>query len=194
MTHPVLESPPKIGAGLIIILILAAAALWARKSYRITHPVFPTRTLETGTYRAAYPVQWEPIDPSDPKIGEKEVLFINHRSQDANAEPYDRPRWHMTLRDEGTGYASLDSMVEGLLKDAEKPGPVDVWLFDNGIAAKTWLERPITTDIPSTMRWLAFKGSNSRYYSAAFPVPPDWRTRGRYEHIFKSILGSLEFK
>ncbi|MBI5243772.1 MAG: hypothetical protein HY922_08860 [Elusimicrobia bacterium] len=185
---------PRIGAGLAAFLILLAAALWARKTYRITHPSFPLRTVETSTYRAAYPAHWEPIDTADPRIGEKEVLFMNHRGQEGEYEPYDRPRRHMTLRDEGTSYADLDALSAALLKDAEKPGPVESWRLANGVIAKTWIEHPAATDIPSVMRWLAFRGPDGRCYSAGFPVPRDWKARGRYEHIFKSILGSMEFK
>jgi len=194
MSHPALESPPKIGAGLVALMMLVGAAFWARKAYRIMHPSFPTRVVETNSYRAAYPATWEPIDTTDPRIGEKEVIFTNHRSLEENLEPWDRPRRHMILRDEATGYADLDGMVAAMLKDAEKPGAVGTWRLDNGVAARTWLEHPMMTDIPSTMRWTVFKGANGRYYSAAYSVPSDWRSRGRYESIFKSILGSMEFK
>lgn len=194
MTHPALQSPPKVGAGLIALLLLAAGALWGRKAWRITHPAFPTQAVETATYRAFYPSHWEPIDVSDPRLGDKEVVFLNHRAQDGDYAPYDRPRLHMALKDEGTGFADLDALVAGMRKDGDAPGPLEVWRLENGLLAKTWVERPPTTDIPAAIRWLAFKGSNGRYYSAAFPVPSDWKTRGRYQHLFKSILASLEFK
>ena len=194
MTHPALESPPKIGAGLVALLMLIGAAFWAKKAYRITHPSFPTRVVETRSYRAAYPADWEPIDTTDPKIGEKEVVFMNHRAQEGDFGPWDQPRLHMTLRDEATGYADLAALTGSMLKDAEKPGVIETWQLANGVKVKTWVEHPITTDLPSIMRWLAFKGANGRYYSAAFPIPADWKTRGRYEFIFKSILGSMEFK
>ncbi|HAH06711.1 MAG TPA: hypothetical protein DCM05_09330 [Elusimicrobia bacterium] len=194
MNHPALQGPPKVGAGLIVIVLLLGGAFWGRRTWQVTHPVFPTQAVETGTYRASYPAHWEPIDPSDPRLGDKEVAFLNHRSQDGAFEPYDRPRMHMAVKEEGTGFADLDAMAAKMRKDGDSPGPVEVWRLENGLAAKTWVERPLTTDIPSSIRWLAFKGSNGRYYSAAFPVPADWKTRARYEHLFKSILASMEFK
>ncbi|MBI5210577.1 MAG: hypothetical protein HY927_11460 [Elusimicrobia bacterium] len=186
---------PRVGAALAAVLVVALA-WWARKTHRITHPSFPTQSVETSTYRASYPAHWEPIDPADPRLGERELLFINHREQRGAGvgERWDRLRLHMAVRDEGAGFPSLDGLIAKLLKDAERPGPLKTWRLANGVAAKTWTEQPAAADIPSVMRWLAFQGSNGRYYSAGFPVPSERLTRDRYEFIFKSILGSMEFK
>ncbi|MBI5882949.1 MAG: hypothetical protein HZB91_07590 [Elusimicrobia bacterium] len=188
-----MDGLPKIGAALAVCLAVLALA-WMRREHRVTHPAFPTQTVETSSYRASYPAHWERIDTADPRLGDREVTFLNHRAQAGDFEPWDRPRMAMTVRDEGLDCGDLAGLTAKLLKDAERPGEIEAWLLANGVEARTWTEQPATTDIPSVMRWVAFRGSNGRCYSAGFQVSVDRRTSKRYEHLFRTILGSMGFK
>lgn len=192
MNHPWLKGPPLFGAGLIALVALLVGLVWGRHVWKITHPVFKTHVVETSGYRASYPVDWAPIDPKDPRLGEKELTFLNHLGPAPEAEPWDRARMAMALRDEGP-CASLDEFSAAMRK-GEEAGPAATWTLANGLLARSWREAGPTVDIPSTMRWTALRGSNGRCYSAGWMESADWKTRLRYENAFRDILGSLEFK
>ena len=173
--------------------VLLAASVWGRRAWVVTHPVFETRAVETRSYRARYPSAWAPIDPRDPRLGDRELTFLNHRGLAPEAEPWDRARVAMTLRDEGP-CASLDGFVSALRADSQGASPARSWPLANKAAAKTWSEAGPSVDIPSAMRWAALRGSNGRCYAAAWLESADWRTRLRYRSAFADILGSIEFK
>ncbi|MBI5624934.1 MAG: hypothetical protein HY924_14255 [Elusimicrobia bacterium] len=179
-------------AGLALLLVVLGF-VWLRREFRVTRPSFPLQNVDAPSFSASYPSHWDQIDLSDPRLGSREVTFINHRAQAGDFEPWDRPRMAMTVRDEGS-CPELGTLVARLLKDAEQPGKAETWLLASGVEARTWTEQPAATDIPSVMRWVALRGSNGRCYSAGFPVPMDRLTRKRYEHLFRSVLGSMRFK
>jgi hypothetical protein len=188
-----LSNPAKAGA-VLVVLLAVLGLLWLRRDRAVIQPDFPLQTVETSSYRASYPAHWEPIDTKDARLGDRDVTFLNHRSQTGDFEPWDRARMAMTVRDHGMDCPDLDTFAARMLKDAERPGTVETWLLANGVEARTWTEQPATTDIPAVMRWAAFRGRKGRCYLAGFPVSMDRRTRLRYAYLFKSILGSMEFK
>lgn len=178
-----------LGAGLAA---LAWAVWWAAGTWRVVHPRPPLQAVETRTLRVSYPSDWEPVDPTDPRLGDKELVFSNRPRPDGPA--WERLRLRMALRDEGTAFASLGDFTAWLRRDEGGRAPEEDWLLANGVRARTWVESEALGDIPARMRWVAFQGRDGRYYSAGFLLPSDWRARLRCVHLFGAVLGSLEFK
>jgi len=187
---------PSLSRTALLVLLaaaLVAAAAWGVRLRRVTRPSFPTRTVETSLYVASYPAHWEPVDVSDPRLGEKEVTFINHRGPAPELERWDRPRWRMTLRDEGAAHASPEALAEVLRKQEERPEPLSSLRLGE-LRAFTWVERSSGADLPYAIRWYVFASPGGRPFLAGHDVPADRTTRLRYEHIFRGILSSLRFK
>jgi len=179
---------------LLPVLALGAAAWWGLRVWRVIHPWFPQQSVETSLYTASYPSHWEPIDPKDPRLGEKELSFINHRGPAPELEPWDRPRWRMTLRDEGMSFPSAEALAEALRKQEEKPEPLSRVRLSNGVEALTWVERAASVDIPFSLRWYVFRSPEGRLFLAGHDVPSEWKARLRYERLFRGVLSSLRFK
>ncbi|MFH1722983.1 MAG: hypothetical protein ABII00_00010 [Elusimicrobiota bacterium] len=189
------------GAHKTLLAVAALAAMgvgarWTYVTYRIVRPTFSLQMVETSTYRAWYPAHWEEIDTKNPRLGDTSISFSNHAPYDDDQPPWDRPRWRMRVTDkmaEGR-YKTLDAAIEKIWRDGLDPTPIHEWSLSNGMIAKTWTHKVSFAELVGIYRWVAFEGPNGHVYTALFAVPPHWKTRWRYEYLFRNILASMEFK
>lgn len=178
----------------LLVLSSALAVGWSYRVWRVVHPWFPSQTVETSRYTADYPSHWDSVDAKDPRLGEEEITFINHRAPAPELDPWDRPRWRMTLRDEGRAFPTAEALADSLRKQEERPEPLEKVHLSNGVEALTWVERAASVDIPFSIRWYVFQAPDCRLFRAGHDVPLEWKTRLRYERLFRSILSSVRFK
>lgn len=186
-------SPARRTAWFAAALAALGAAGWgAAQTWLEVRPELPMQVLETKSLRLSYPAGWEASDPSDPRLGDKELVLSS--PPQAEGPAWQRLRMRLVLREEGAGFASLAEFTAWLRRDEGTRGPEQEWLLANGVQARTWVESEPLGDIPARMRWAAFQGRDGRYYSAGFLLPAGWRARLRCRHLFRVVLGSMEFK
>lgn len=167
-------------------IVAAAAAIlwWGIVVWLDTHPTLQMARHDFGGVRLAAPVAW----------GKPEVdgsgIFI-HSAMDKNSR-HDSLRWSLTLIDKGTK-VEPDAVVRELRKGYDEAEGLRSIRLENGIVAQTWVDWEPLGEFNRKVRAYVFMGENGRVYCALQPLGRDWRVNRRYTHIFRKVLGSLEF-
>jgi hypothetical protein len=165
----------------VLAALLLVGGIASVRLFYITHPRFQTMPADMATARAFYPGRWP-----KPAATETSLQFENHASDAKVRKQWDQEHRVMLLQDRGAPKGTIDELIADLRKGKEPAGTVTDCRLANGLPVKTFTLEKAT--------WFVFQGTNGHFYSASWDTPEDWVIRHRYEHYFRTILDSIQFK
>lgn len=172
--------------GLVVASVAGLlAAAWAVGAWRDTHPKVEMTRRSLKSFSVAVPVSWP--QPEEEGAG----VFMDSAPNPGNS--LDQYRWSISILDKGPNVDTA-AVVAELQKGYDRSEPLRSIKLDNGITAQTWVDWEPLGEFNREVRAYVFKGGNGRVYTVLQPLGRDWRTNRRYTHIFRQILGSIEFK
>lgn len=171
----------------VALIALAGAGRLSYRTWQDTHPRFPTKTYDLREHVITTPAHWPP-----PKVDEDFISI--HNAADLREGSLDQFDWYLSVHDRGSA-----TTIEAVLKEMRAgytpppPEPVDMTLA-NGIVTKTWTVWESRGELNQEHRAYVFNAPNGHVYSTWQPLSPRWRTKRRYDNLFREILGSMKFK
>lgn len=176
-------------AGLVggLAVVATASLLWGLRIRHDTHPVFPVASFELKSgYSLELPVGW-------PLPDEEFGIVTIESPGDHRAGSLDEYRWRIGVHDYGLN-GEVGKVVDEFRAGDKSGSPVRDVVLANGIVAKTWTYVQPMIELSQEHRVYVFKAPNGHVYSALEPMARDWRTKRRYDNIFRKVLGSMKFK
>lgn len=176
--------------GKLLAIAAAVAALigciYCRHAWIDTHPHYELIPRSFDSYSIDLPAQWP--DP------EREGNFVGvHNVPDSQEGSLDQFRWALSIFDEGTGIAPEEFANKKRAGNSKTPALKKMRLV-NGIDAMTWTVWVPRGELNQEHRGYVFIAPNGHLYYAWQPLASDWRTRRRYDNLFRAALGSMKFK
>ena len=168
-------------------LVALTSAVWGVLAWRDTHPRFAMATYELKAgYSIELPAGW-------PKPDEEMQVVTIENVADLRNGSLDRFRWTFGIHDAGVN-EQVDRVIEELRSGCVRPPRIRAVVLANGVAAKTFTCWEFMGELNQEHRAYAFKAPNGHVYSSWQPMARDWRTKRRYDNLFRAILGSMKFK
>jgi hypothetical protein len=171
-------------------IVAAAAAVfgavWGRQAWSDTHPDFEVRSVDLPSYTIELPAHWP--DPRSP-----DTFVAVESAPDSREGSLDEFRWEFSILDEGAAEPPEAVAAKMFTEYPTQPRIEEVRLA-NGVAAKTWTVWVPRGELAQKHRGYVFKAPNGHVYSVWQPLAYDWRTRRRYDNLFRAVLGSMRFK
>lgn len=172
-----------IAAG-VVGLVFAGSFGWM--AWVDAHPRYDVRLVQLDAYAVELPAHW----PDPVKDDDVTAVRSAPNLQEGSPEQF---RWTLSIFDEGTK-ASVDDVAASMRAGYEPTPSLEEVHLANGVQAKTWTVWVPRGELNQEHRGYVFKAPNGHVYSALQPMPPDWRTRRRYDNVFRAVLGSMRFK
>lgn len=172
-------------AGGLAAVVLAGAGVGLRVRRDIQPRYASARHELKAGCSVELPVGWPKPDEEDNLVDIKSV-------GDGREGSLDQFLWGIAIHDYGVN-AQADKVLEEMRSGGAAPRASDVVLA-NGVVAKTWTVWEPMGELSQEHRGYVFKAPNGHVYSVWQPMARDWRTKRRYDNIFRTILGSMKFK
>lgn len=167
--------------------VALASAIWGTRAWRDTHPHFPVAAYELKAgYSLELPVGW-------PKPDEEWGIVTIENAADLRNGSLDQFKWGFGIQDTGVN-DQVDRVIEELRSGCVRPPRIRDVVLANGVAAKTFTCWEFMGELNQEHRAYAFKAPNGHVYSSWQPMARDWRTKRRYENLFRAVIGSMKFK
>lgn len=164
-----------------------ASAVWGIRAWRDTHPRFAVATYELRSgYSLELPAGW-------PKPDEEFGIVSIENSPDRREDSLDRLSWGFGIHDYGVS-GQVEKIISELSSGCVRPPRVHDVVLSNGVKAKTFTCWEFMGELNQEHRGYAFKAPNGHVYSSWQPMARDWRTKRRYDNLFRAVLGSMKFK
>lgn len=169
-----------------IAAVAMASFIWGIFAWKDTHPRYPTTAyaLKAG-YSLEIPIGW-------PRPDEQSKFVVVENTPDLRDGSLDRFGWNISIFDHGTE-GNSEIVLKQLRSGCVKPPRVEAVVFANGVSAKTFTCWMFMGEINQEHRGYVFTAPNGRIYTGWQPMARDWRTKKRYDNLFRAILGSMKF-
>jgi hypothetical protein len=164
-----------------------ALAVWGIRTWQDTHPRYEitVHALKAG-YSIELPASW-------PKPGGEAEFIVIENSPDSREGSFDQFRQRISIHDYGTN-VDAEKVIQEMRSGYDTATRVSAAVLANGIVAKTWTFWEPMGELNQEHRGYVFKAPNGRIYSVLEPMARDWRTKRRYDNLFRAVLGSMKFK
>jgi hypothetical protein len=176
----------KIAAFALLALVLLTG-IWGRQAWRDIHPHSDLRSYAFAGYSLEFPAQW-PSPEQDKKY------TVVRSAPDLKEGSLDQFKWTLSIADEGVE-TSPEKVSQAMRSGySEAPPATQLVRLANGVDAITWTVWEPRGEVSQEHRGYVFKAPNGHVYSAWQPMARDWRTKYRYDFLFRSVLASMKFK
>lgn len=170
-----------------LTIIALAAVLWGMRAWLDTHPRFAVTSYELKSgYSLELPAGW-------PRPNEEFGIVSIENSPDRREGSLDQFNWGFGIHDSGVG-GHVEKIIEELSSGCVSPPRIRDIALSNGVMAKTFTCWEFMGELNQEHRGYAFKAPNGHVYSSWQPMARDWRTKRRYDNLFRAVLGSMKFK
>lgn len=173
-----------VGGFLAVVL---ASVPFGVGAWRDTHPSYTTTAHELKAgYSVELPAGWlKPYEETD--------LVDIKSSNDLREGSLDQFRWGIAIHDYGV-HGEVEKVLEEMRSGYDTATRIKNIVLANGVVAKTWTFWEPMGELNQEHRAYIFKAPNGHVYSGWQPMARDWRTKRRYDNIFREVLGSMKFK